>query len=165
MEGSFESKVAIALAGLALLWPLRAAGDGAEQGATRLRLEALRGALERHHAATGELPRDAKQLAVVAQLYAPAVPVERGSPVDGWGRGFVYAVAPDSDLGYLLYSAGANGEDESGGGDDLGAEPAGEAPPASQGVQRALQLLPILSLLVLGPIAWAFIRAARRGLS
>jgi hypothetical protein len=160
-----QSKVAIALVGLALPWPLHAAADGAEQRDTLQRLDALRGALERHRGATGELPRNAKQLAVVAQLYAPDVPVEGGAPVDGWGHDFVYAAVPDSALGYLLYSAGPNGEDESGGGDDLGAAPPGEAPGHAAGVERAIQLLPILSLLVLGPIAWAFIRAARRGVS
>jgi type II secretory pathway pseudopilin PulG len=163
--GTLGGKVAIALVGLTLLWPLRAAAGAAEQRATLLRLEALRGALERQRGATGELPRNAKQLTVVARLYAPGVPVQRGAAVDGWGRAFVYVPAPGRAQGYLLYSSGANGVDESGGGDDLGAGSAGESDAHAQGVQRALQLLPLLSLLVLAPVAWGFIRAARRGIS
>jgi hypothetical protein len=132
--------------------------------ATASRITALTSAIERHRVATGELPRNPKQLAVVARLYAPSAAIPRGSPVDGWERPFVYRPAPESERGYLLYSVGANGRDESGEGDDLGPRSHGKSAPASQGVERAIQVLPMLSLLVAAPIGWTFIRSARRGL-
>lgn len=157
--------VAIALGALVLLAPLASTAGEAPELATQLRLAKLRKALELHRSATGALPRDAKQLAVVVQLYSAKVPLENGLAVDGWGRAFLYATA-QTPAGYRLYSAGANGRDESGAGDDVGAAAAEEAETSGpgHGVERALQLLPILSLVVVGPIAWAFIRAARRGL-
>lgn len=45
----------------------------------------------------------------------------RKLPDDGWGNAFVYRVLPGS-AGYLLYSRGRNGIDESGGGDDITTE-------------------------------------------
>lgn len=149
-----------ALGVLALACPgAAAAGDAAR--ATRTHLAALRSAIERHQAATGELPGDARNLGMLVQLYQTRVPLVGGAPVDGWERPFVYAPATDTETGYRLYSRGANGEDEAGGGDDLGVSELQRQP---QGVERAIQLLPVLALVVVAPIGWTFIRAARRGL-
>lgn len=156
-------KTALALAALMLIAPAALAADSPRR-ATAARIRALTSALERHQAATGVLPLDPKQLAVIARLYAPSTPIPRGSPVDGWDRPFVYRAAAESELGYVLYSVGANGRDESGQGDDVGARPSSQSAPVSQGVERAVQLLPVLSLVVVAPIGWAFIRSARRGL-
>jgi hypothetical protein len=150
---------------LALLGaPSAEAGEPAAAYATRAALHQLRTAIETFEAATGAVPENRKQLGVVARLHAPAVVLGQGVPLDGWGNPFVYRRTTPETGGWLLYSAGANGRDEQGSGDDVGAgAPAGEATPAyGEGVRRAMQLLPLLSLIVVGPLAWATIRAARR---
>ena len=156
-------KTVLALAALMLTAPAALAADSPRR-ATAARINALSSAIERHQAATSELPRDPKQLAVVARLYAPSTPIRRGSVVDGWKRPFVYRPAPESELGYVLYSVGANGRDESGAGDDLAARPGSQSTPANQGAEKAIQLLPVLLLVVVAPMGWAFIRSARRDL-
>ena len=156
-------KTVLALAALVLTAPAALAADS-PRGVTAARLGALTAAIARHQAATGDLPRDPEQLAVVARLYAPSNPIRRGSAVDGWKRPFVYRPAEESEQGYVLYSVGADGRDESGAGDDMAARPSSKPVPANQGVEKAIQMLPMLSLVVVAPIGWAFIRSARRGL-
>jgi len=47
--------------------------------------------------------------------------------VDGWGRPFIFRVNPHREYGIELYSAGPNGRDEGGRGDDITVS--GLAPP------------------------------------
>ena len=161
--GHALAALAVVLAALAPLAPAAQAADAGGR-VTRARLVAMRAAIARHQSATGELPSSVKQLAVVARLYAPQTPMPRGLAVDGWQQPFVYQLAAELPQGYLLYSMGENRRDESGNGDDLGAEPRAQQDSAGPPISRALQLLPVLSLFAVAPFALALIRSARRDL-
>ena len=138
------------------------ASDAKEARGALRDIRLLRSAVATHRAATGELPTSSAHIGVVARMYAPGVPVRGGMPVDPWGKPLVYQPSETAPAGYVLYSAGPNGRDEAGAGDDLGA---GRSLQEHRGLRFARQLLPIGMLVVVGPIGWAAIRAARRSLA
>lgn len=155
--------VALGVAAALLAGVEARAADSARS--TRTIVRTLRDAVEQHRRVTGELPRDGRQLGVVARLYAPQVRQTSGVPVDAWGRAIVFGPRGDgAEPGYRLYSVGANGRDEAGGGDDLAPPrpPKPGEPDPVRAIEPALRLLPALSLLVVGPIGWGVLRAARR---
>ncbi len=95
--------------------PAPVADEAAEKTATRL--ADLRTGLAVFHLALGSYPES------LAELVAPTTDFPRGFledqsvPSDGWGRAFHYARADEG--GYELRSLGADGVDQSGGGDDV----------------------------------------------
>ena len=126
-------------------------------------LEWLHQAIAQHQSNTGELPRDLLRLGIVARLHASGVPIQQGTPVDAWGNHYIYHLLEPGDRApYEIYSSGKNGSDESGHGDDVVSRGTLDAQFYPELYKPVLQLFPILLLLVLGPIAWALIRAAKR---
>jgi hypothetical protein len=102
-------------------------------------------------------------LGVVARLHASGVPIQQGAPVDAWGNRYIYHLLEAGDRApYEIYSMGKNGTDESGDGDDVVSRGTLDAQFYPELYKPVLQLFPILLLLVLGPIVWAVVRAARR---
>lgn len=77
---------------------------------TRWTLEDYEGALEQYRKEKGALP------ATLSLLYPDRLKVLRH---DAWSQAYVYRIAPTVGKGFVLYSLGANGVDEHGGGDDV----------------------------------------------
>jgi hypothetical protein len=126
-------------------------------------LELLHQAIGQHQRNTGELPRDLMHLGIVARLHASRVPIHQGVPVDAWGNGYIYhLVDADSRPPYQIYSTGKNGTDESGDGDDVVSRSTLDVQFYPELYKPVLQLFPILLVVVLVPIVWAVVRAAKR---
>jgi hypothetical protein len=102
-------------------------------------------------------------LGIVARLHAPDVPIHQGVPVDGWGNLYIYQLlSADSRPPYQIYSTGKNGTDESGDGDDVVSRGTLDVQFYPELYKPVLQLFPVLLVVVLVPIVWAVIRAAKR---
>lgn len=86
--------------------------DGTPQHWVSLKLSSIEGGIDLFRLERGSLP---PSLSALEPEYI------RKLPDDGWGNAFVYRVFP-GNTGYLLYSRGRNGIDESGGGDDITTE-------------------------------------------
>jgi hypothetical protein len=154
---------ALGLSALLLLAPALARAGPLRVQTTLSQIQLLRRAIATHQQAVGEAPKNATQLGVVAQLYSLPVPVEHGVPVDAWGHGFVYRPADaSSGPSYQLYSIGKNGIDDAGQGDDIVTRAALDPKLYPELFEPALQLLPMLLLIVLGPVLWSVIRASKR---
>lgn len=149
---------------IALLGAQPVLAAGSPERDTLAHVSALRAAIETHQKATGALPANTRQLGTVARLYAPGLPLQSEVPLDGWQRPVVYRPPAAEGGAFTLYSMGENGVDDGGEGDDIGGPEAETAHRQQLGVERALQLLPLAAVLVLGPLAFAAIRAARRGI-
>ena len=132
--------------------------------ATLRYLERLHHAIDEHEKSTGELPKDLEHLGIITRLRAPGVPIREGVAADGWGNEYVYRpLEPGSQPRYEIYSVGKNGADEAGGGDDIVSQDTLDVQFYPEVYAPALQLFPIIILLVIVPIVWAVIRATRRG--
>lgn len=126
-------------------------------------LELLHQAIGQHQRSTGELPRDLTHLGIVARLHASDVPIHQGAPVDAWGNRYIYQLLEeDSGPPYRIYSMGKNGTDESGDGDDVVSRSTLDVQFYPELYKPVLQLFPILVVVVLVPIVWAVMRAAKR---
>jgi hypothetical protein len=149
---------------LVLLSPFSAGAREFPVQATLRHLEQLQRAIDEHEKSTGELPRDSEHLGIIARLRAPGVPIRDGVATDGWGSAYLYRLLePGSQLRYEIYSAGKNGADEAGGGDDIVSRDTLDVAFYPEVYAPALQLFPIVTLLVIVPIVWAVIRATRQG--
>jgi len=129
-------------------------------------LHLLHRAIASQETNTGQTPKNETQLGVVAQLYAPPVPLVQGVPVDAWGNRFVFRPTEGSgEHPYLLYSIGKNGVDDAGQADDIVSRDALDPKLYPELFEPALQLLPFLLFVIFGPVLWSVIRASKRAAS
>ncbi len=137
LESSFGPEVGLALA-LAALWVSVSApqlteesarapagterpanGQSRAAGITREELGVLRTALTLYRLDQGHLPADLEQLTLTTSGYPGGFLNGRPLAQDGWQRAFRYTL---EDGTYRLWSTGADGIDQNGGGDDLRAD-------------------------------------------
>ena len=149
----------IAVASLLVVCPAIGQALEGERFETLERIQRLRETVAAHQKAVGELPDSASHLGALTRLYTSGTPLLGGVPIDTWGRALLYRHDDTLVEGYVLYSAGPNGLDDAGLGDDLGARKAHAVSPS---VRRAQQLLPVVVLVTVGPLAFAAIRSAKR---
>lgn len=113
----------IALGGIAVTATQGAAGAADPVEDTRTLLSAVFRAVDEYLVNAGRLPAADRLLAMLtappAVLSLPATRINpRGEIIDYWGRPIRYL--PGEGWSYTVYSVGANGRDENGGGDDFG---------------------------------------------
>ena len=149
----------IAIACLLAAWPAIGQALPRESFETLERIGRLRDTVAAHQKAVGGLPDSASHLGALTRLYTSGTPLEGGVPIDAWKRALIYRLDDTAAEGYVLYSPGPNGLDEAGEGDDLGARKANAVSPS---VRKAQQLLPVVVLVTVGPLAFAAIRSAKR---
>jgi hypothetical protein len=90
---------------------------------TEARLSVLHATIEQYRVTEGAYPTTSQSLPALLSPAHETAPLRPGGDMfkDGWGRNFIYR-GPDSNAApqrYTLYSAGANGRDEMGAGDDV----------------------------------------------
>lgn len=110
----------IAFAALLAWLSVRRGGTSDAKGRTIARLEVLRIALDEFYKTNQRYPTEPEGLAPLLNKdtgVLAADPPSHAIALDGWNRPFVYRVADEGRP--ILYSAGANGVDEHGAGDDL----------------------------------------------
>lgn len=162
-------RLALGLAAAALLAPVPARADASQVERTLADLERIHRALAQHRRNTGQLPANGAELGTVVQLYARGVPLDGATPADHWGRRLAYRLRGDgAEPGYELYSLGRNGVDDAGLADDVvsAAQLDRRQYPGLMRAERgALRIFPLLLIIVLAPIAFAILRAAKRSAS
>jgi hypothetical protein len=132
-------------------------------------LARIHDAIARHRALVGSVPRSPNELGPVVRAHAPALEVRGGLVVDPWGTPYLYRPSTgDEDGAYALYSAGANGLDDAGRGDDIASRETLDRslyPELHPGERWALTLFPILMVVVFGPLLVALMNRLRRSLT
>ena len=96
------------------------------------------------------------------RLHAQAVPTPRSIPIDPWENPYVYRTDPGVEGGYTLHSFGKNGQDDALGGDDVVNRAQVDVKIYPELYGGALQIFPLAVMVVLAPILWAVLRAAKR---
>ena len=92
--------------------------QAAQREATQASLRALRGGIGVYRAVNGGLPGALAELVATSESWPNGFLSSTSLPLDGWGSPFHFELAESGDA-YRLWSAGPDGVDQGGEGDDV----------------------------------------------